>query len=63
LRYRRFVLLRRFFRWLSRRSGVPDPFLDLEPPAKPQQAADWLTPEEFARLLEPPGRHSGAAPA
>ncbi len=41
--YRRFTLLRRFFRWLSRRSGVPDPFLDLQPPGKPQQEAAWLT--------------------
>jgi integrase len=49
--YRRFGLLRRFLRWLSRRSGLPDPFLELEPPPKPQQEADWLTEEEFARLL------------
>ena len=49
--YRRFGLLRRFLRWLSRRSGTPDPFLDLETPAKPQQEADWLTEQEFARLL------------
>jgi integrase/recombinase XerC len=49
--YRRFTLLRHFFRWLSRRSGLPDPFLDLAAPKKPQQEADWLTPDEFARLL------------
>jgi integrase/recombinase XerC len=49
--YRRFGLLRRFVRWLSRRSGTPDPFLDLEAPPKPQQEADWLTEQEFARLL------------
>jgi len=53
--YRRFTLLRRFFRWLSRRSGVPDPFLDLEAPGKPQQEADWLTRNEFARLLDAAG--------
>ena len=53
--YRRFTQLRRFFRWLSRRSGVPDPFLDLEPPGKPQQEADWLTGNEFARLLAAAG--------
>lgn len=35
--YRRFILLRRFLRWVSRRDGVPDPFLDLEPPPKPRQ--------------------------
>ena len=29
--YRRFGLLRRFLRWLSRRNGLPDPFLELEP--------------------------------
>jgi len=49
--YRRFTLLRHFFRWLSRRSGVPDPFLELAAPKKPQHEADWLTAEEFARLL------------
>jgi integrase len=48
---RRFGLLRRFLHWLSRRSGLPDPFLELEPPPKPQQEADWLTEDEFARLL------------
>ncbi len=49
--YRRFIQLRRFFRWLSHRSGIADPFLDLEPPDKPRQEADWLTSREFARLL------------
>jgi site-specific recombinase XerD len=53
--YRRFTQLRRFFRWLSRRADVPDPFLELEPPGKPQQEADWLTTEEFARLLAAAG--------
>src|SRR5205823_5970653 len=41
---------------LSRRSDIPDPFLDLEPPAKPQQEADWLTPGEFGRLLAAAGQ-------
>ncbi len=50
--YRRFVLLRRFMQWLSRRQGTPDPFLELEAPSKPQQERDWLTHEEFARLLQ-----------
>jgi site-specific recombinase XerD len=54
--YRRFCLLRRFLRWVSRRSGVPDPFLDLEPPPKPRQDRDWLTPDEFQRLLDAAGR-------
>jgi len=60
--YRRFMLLRRFFRWLSRRSGVPDPFLELEPPGKPQQEAAWLTPQEFQRLLVAAGRPQRALP-
>lgn len=50
--YRRFLLLRRFLRWVSQRQGVRDPFLDLEPPPKPRQERDWLTPEEFRRLLD-----------
>lgn len=54
--HRRFVLLRRFLRWLSRREGVPDPFADLEAPPKPHQESDWLTPEEFARLLAAAGK-------
>jgi len=49
--YRRFVLLRRFMAWLSRRQGTPDPFLELQAPAKPQQERDWLTHEEFAAML------------
>ncbi len=49
--YRRFVLLRRFMQWLSRRQGTPDPFLELEAPSKPQQEGEWLTHEEFAALL------------
>lgn len=49
--HRHFLLLRRFLRWLSRRDGVPDPFLDLEPPPRPRQEREWLTPEEFQRLL------------
>jgi hypothetical protein len=37
--YRRFLLLRRFLRWVSRRNGVPDPFVDLDPPPKPRRSA------------------------
>jgi site-specific recombinase XerD len=63
--YRRFGLLRRFLRWLTRRNGLPDPFLELESPPKPQQEADWLTEQEFALLLfaaeHPPRRRSGLA--
>jgi integrase/recombinase XerC len=54
--YRRFLLVRRFLRWVSRRDGAPDPFLDLEPPPKPHQERDWLTREEFRRLLDAAGR-------
>jgi integrase/recombinase XerC len=54
--YRRFVLLRKFVRWVCRCDGVPDPFLDLDPPPKPRQERDWLTPEEFRRLLDAAGR-------
>jgi integrase/recombinase XerC len=54
--YRRFVLLRKFVRWVCRRDGVPDPFLDLDAPPKPRQERDWLTPEEFRRLLDAAGR-------
>ncbi len=50
--YRRFVLLRKFVRWVCRRDGVPDPFLDLDAPPKPRQERDWLTPGEFRRLLD-----------
>ena len=49
--HRRFVLLRRFARWLAQRDHVPDPFTGLEAPSKPTQQSDWLTPEEFAALL------------
>jgi site-specific recombinase XerD len=50
--HRRFILLRRFLRWVSQRNGLADPFLELSAPAKPRQESDWLTREEFARLLE-----------
>jgi integrase/recombinase XerC len=53
--YRHFLLLRRFFRWVSRRDGAHDPFLDLDPPPKPRQERDWLTREEFGRLLDAAG--------
>jgi site-specific recombinase XerD len=54
--YRRFVLLRRFMQWISRRQGTPDPFHELEAPSKPQQERDWLTHEEFAATLSAAGR-------
>lgn len=54
--YRRFLLLRKFLRWVSQREGVRDPFVDLEPPPKPRQERDWLTREEFQRLLDAAGR-------
>ncbi len=54
--YRRFVLLRRFLRWACRRQGLTDPFHDLEAPPKPRQESDWLTREEFRRLLDAAGK-------
>ncbi len=35
--YRRFTLLRNFFRWFTRRAGMPDPFLDLAAPKSPNR--------------------------
>ena len=62
--YRRFGLLRRFLRWLSRRSGLPDPFLELEAPPKPQQEADWLTERGVRAGCSPrPSTRLGGAPA
>jgi site-specific recombinase XerD len=49
--HRRFILLRKFVRWVCQRHGLPDPFADLDPPPKPRQTADWLTPDEFAAML------------
>lgn len=60
--YRRFVLLRRFMAWLARRHGTPDPFLELQAPQKPCQERDWLTHEEFMKLLEAAGRPSRRRP-
>src|SRR6266545_1226573 len=61
--HRRFLVLRRFMRWVSRREGVPDPFLDLDAPPKPRQESDWLTPEEFQQMLaaaaQPQRKHTG----
>jgi integrase len=53
--YRRFLVLRRFLRWVCRRVGAADPFRDLDPPPKPRQERDWLTREEFQRLLDAAG--------
>lgn len=60
--HRRFLVLRRFMRWVAQREGMPDPFVDLDAPARPRHDADWLTPEEFARMVdaaERPGRRVG----
>src|SRR6266545_4054829 len=54
--YRRFLLLRKFLRWVGQHEGVRDPFVDLEPPRKPRQERDWLTPEEFRLLFDAAGR-------
>jgi integrase len=50
--HRRFLLLRRFMAWVSQRNGLPDPFSELQAPPKPRQEAEWLTREEFARMLD-----------
>jgi site-specific recombinase XerD len=55
--HRRFLLLRRWTRWSSARNGLPDPFLELDAPAKPRQEGDWLTRSEFDQLL-----HAAGAP-
>ena len=49
--HRRFILLRRFVRWVCQRHGLPDPFVDLDAPPKPPQTSDWLTPDEFAAMI------------
>lgn len=49
--HRRFILLRRYLRWIAQSDHLSDPFLGLQAPPKPSQQSDWLTPEEFARLL------------
>jgi site-specific recombinase XerD len=63
--YRRFLLLRRFIHWVSQHNGLPDPFLELDGPAKPRQESNWLTHEEFTLLLDAAGRparrHPGLA--
>ena len=55
--HRRFLLLRRFMAWVGQRNGLPDPFSELQAPPKPRQEAEWLTREEFARML-----HAAANP-
>jgi len=58
--HRRFLLLRRFMSWVSHRNGLPDAFVELQAPPKPRQESDWLTREEFVRMLhaaEHPIRH------
>lgn len=60
--YRRFVLLRRFMAWLARRHGTPDPFLELQAPQKPCQERDWLTREEFTKLLAAASRPARQRP-
>ena len=41
---------------MCRRVGALDPFRDLDPPPKPRQERDWLTREEFRRLLDAAGK-------
>ena len=47
----------------AEREGVRDPFLDLDAPPKPRTQAPWLTPEEFARVLEGAARPCRTLPA
>ncbi len=48
----RFVLLRTFMRWVSRRQGTANPFLELPRPPDPRRRErDWLTRQELAQLL------------
>jgi integrase/recombinase XerC len=54
--YRRFLLLRRFLGWVCRRTSAPNPCRELDPPPKPRQERDWLTREEFQRLLDAAGK-------
>lgn len=54
--HRRFLVLRRFMRWVAQRERMPDPFAELEAPPRPRQEAEWLTGEEFGRLLDAAGR-------
>ena len=60
--HRRFLLLRRFMAWVSQRNGLPDPFSELQAPPKPRQEAEWLTREEFARMLDAAANPKRAQP-
>ena len=61
--YRRFLLLRRFLRWVSRRDGVCDPFLDLEPPPKLGRSATGSPTRSFAASSTPPAVPSATCQA
>jgi site-specific recombinase XerD len=54
--HRRFILLRRFLRWVAQSESVGDPFAELDAPARPRQESDWLTIDEFRRMLDAAGR-------
>ncbi len=60
--HRRLLLLRRFMAWVSQRNGLPDPFSELQAPPKPRQEAEWLTREEFARMLDAAANPKRARP-
>jgi len=60
--HRRFILLRRFIGWVSQCNGLPDPFSELQAPPKPRHEGEWLTREEFARLLDAAARPRRARP-
>ncbi len=48
--------------WVSQRNGLPDPFSELQAPPKPRQEAEWLTREEFARMLDAAANPKRARP-
>ncbi len=50
--HRRFILLRRFLRWVAQHEAVSGPFAELDPPPRPRQDSDWLTIDEFRRMLQ-----------
>ena len=54
--HRRFILLRRFLRWVAQSENVSDPFAELDAPARPRQESDWLTIDEFRRMLDAAGQ-------
>lgn len=60
---RRFMLLRAFMQWVSRRQATTDPFRELPLPPDPRRRErNWLTREELAQLLAGAARPRRALP-